>query len=225
MFPLKWAFMTIQIVSIVLSQSFGFRNKQGAIISRDSTNILCHMDIEQQFNPILDEILIERVVGTDNHEFIKMYISEEMKNYGWTIELDEFKASTPKGIYNMTNVVATLNPLADRYIVVACHYDSKLMKFIFVGATDSAVPCAMMMYMARSLNQQLEAFKNSPLSLMMVFFDGEEAFVKWNKTDSLYGSRHLASKMENTKFFHRGRQLNQLYRIVSYLLSSPILYH
>jgi hypothetical protein len=32
------------------------------------------MDIEQQFNPILDEILIERVVGTDNHEFIKMVI-------------------------------------------------------------------------------------------------------------------------------------------------------
>lgn len=84
-----------------------------------------------------------------------------MKNYGWTVELDEFEASTPKGIYNMTNVVATLNPLADRYIVVACHYDSKLMKFKFVGATDSAVPCAMMMYMAKSLKQRLEAFKNS----------------------------------------------------------------
>lgn len=55
---------------------------------------------------------------------------------------------------------------------------------------------------------------------MMVFFDGEEAFIKWTKTDSLYGSRHLASKMENTKFVHRGRQLNQLYRIVNYLLSS-----
>lgn len=29
------------------------------------------MGIEQQFKPILDEILIERVVGTSNHEFIK----------------------------------------------------------------------------------------------------------------------------------------------------------
>lgn len=55
---------------------------------------------------------------------------------------------------------------------------------------------------------------------MMVFFDGEEAFVEWTDSDSLYGSRHLASKMENTKFLHNGRQLNQLYRIVSYLLFS-----
>lgn len=84
-----------------------------------------------------------------------------MKNNGWTVELDEFKAMTPKGVYNMTNVVATLNPMADRYIVIACHYDSKLMDFYFVGATDSAVPCAMMIYMAESLNQRLETFKNT----------------------------------------------------------------
>lgn len=84
-----------------------------------------------------------------------------MKHNGWTVELDEFKASTPKGIFNMTNVVATLNPSADRYLVVACHYDSKLMRYTFVGATDSAVPCAMMLYMAASLNQRLEAFRNS----------------------------------------------------------------
>jgi len=33
----------------------------------------------------------------------------------------------------------------------------------------------------------------------MVFFDGEEAFKEWSKTDSLYGSRHLASFWENTQ--------------------------
>lgn len=53
---------------------------------------------------------------------------------------------------------------------------------------------------------------------MMVFFDGEEALVEWSESDSLYGSRHLAKKMENTKFVHEGREINQLYRIVSYLL-------
>lgn len=84
-----------------------------------------------------------------------------MKNNGWTVELDKFNAKTPNGILNMTNIVATLNPIADRYMVIACHYDSKLMDFYFVGATDSAVPCAMMMYMAESLNQRLEAFKNT----------------------------------------------------------------
>jgi len=210
---LKRTFVAIQIIAIVSSQLLSSRNKQGTIISQDTINKLCHMGIEQQFKPILDEMLIERVVGTKNHEFIKMYITEEMKSSGWTVELDEFVAATPKGKYKMTNIVATLNPVADRYVVIACHYDSKLMDFYFVGATDSAVPCAMMLYMAESLNQRLEAFKSTSLSLMMVFFDGEEAFVEWNESDSLYGSRHLASRMENTKFLHKGRQINQLHRI------------
>lgn len=84
-----------------------------------------------------------------------------MKNSGWVVELDEFKAFTPNGAFDMTNIVATLNPIADRFIVVACHYDSKFMDFYFVGATDSAVPCAMIIYMAQSLSQRLEAFKNT----------------------------------------------------------------
>ena len=32
----------------------------------------------------------------------------------------------------------------------------------------------------------------------MVFFDGEEAWVEWSSTDSLYGSRHLAEIWSNT---------------------------
>ena len=31
----------------------------------------------------------------------------------------------------------------------------------------------------------------------MIFFDGEEAFVRWSNSDSLYGSRHLAEKWTN----------------------------
>eukprot|EP01089_Gocevia_fonbrunei_P015897 TRINITY_DN478_c0_g1_i2.p1 TRINITY_DN478_c0_g1~~TRINITY_DN478_c0_g1_i2.p1 ORF type:complete len:192 (-),score=34.82 TRINITY_DN478_c0_g1_i2:55-630(-) len=33
-------------------------------------------------------------------------------------------------------------------------------------------------------------------SLTVIFFDGEEAFGEWTKTDSLYGSRHLAERWE-----------------------------
>jgi len=35
-------------------------------------------------------------------------------------------------------------------------------------------------------------------SLQLIFFDGEEAFVEWTDTDSLYGSRHLAELMQTT---------------------------
>lgn len=33
----------------------------------------------------------------------------------------------------------------------------------------------------------------------MIFFDGEEAFKDWTRTDSLYGSRHLANKWSVTR--------------------------
>ena len=32
-------------------------------------------------------------------------------------------------------------------------------------------------------------------SLQLIFFDGEEAFVRWTDTDSIYGARHLAESM------------------------------
>lgn len=41
--------------------------------------------------------------------------------------------------------------------------------------------------------------QQSDVTLQMVFFDGEEALVRWTKTDSLYGARHLAEKWSNTR--------------------------
>ena len=72
-----------------------------------------------------------------------------MNGLGWTVEEDSFDNNTPVGRKRFTNVVATLNPDAPRHLVLACHYDSKLdREGQFVGATDSAVPCAMMLNLA-----------------------------------------------------------------------------
>lgn len=37
------------------------------------------------------------------------------------------------------------------------------------------------------------------LSLKLVFFDGEEAFVNWGPDDSIYGARHLAKKYSENR--------------------------
>ena len=77
--------------------------------------------------------------------------------------------------------------------MLAAHYDTKISPVGFIGATDSAVPCAMMLHLARLLDSLLPAPDLVPeLSLTFIFFDGEEAFKSWSSTDSLYGSRHLA---------------------------------
>lgn len=84
---------------------------------------------------ILDNILIPRVVGTPNHERVLEYIVGELKKYQWHVEIDEFRDKTPNfGELAFKNIVGTLNPNAERYLVLACHYDSKYFaKEEFVG--------------------------------------------------------------------------------------------
>lgn len=49
------------------------------------------------------------------------------------------------------------------------------------------------------------------IGLMLVFFDGEEAFLNWSDDDSLYGSRHLARKWEVTKYKNE-REIDRIVR-------------
>lgn len=86
-------------------------------------------------NDVLDKILIPRVVGTTNHEKVFQYIKNELMKLNWNVDIDEFEDNTPNfGALTFKNIIATLNPDADRYLVLACHYDSKYFeKEIFVG--------------------------------------------------------------------------------------------
>lgn len=85
-------------------------------------------------------------------------------------------------------------------LALVAHYDSKLTPTGFIGATDSAAPCAMIMHAARSVDKALtakwaimEAEGRSGLEeekgVQILFLDGEEAFVSWTDSDSLYGAR------------------------------------
>lgn len=87
-----------------------------------------------------------------------------------------------------------------------------ILIFNTIGATDSAVPCAMMINLAKVMSRQLEPLKDNRLSLMFIFFDGEEAFRHWGPTDSIYGARHLASNWEHTTYKDGA---NHLQRMVS----------
>ncbi|CAB3223689.1 unnamed protein product [Arctia plantaginis] len=164
------------------------------------------------FRTVLDEILIPRVVGTPNHLKVGNYIVNQMRGLGWDVTENVFADQTPIfGTLNFKNIIAKLNPNADRYLVLACHYDSKYMReHAFVGATDSAVPCAMMINLAKVMSRELEPLKNNRLSLMFIFFDGEEAFRQWGPTDSIYGARHLASNWEQTSYKDGANHLQRI---------------
>ena len=70
--------------------------------------------------------------------------------------MDEFDDFTPIGPKRFTNIIATLNPNAKRRLMLAAHYDSKYFpenpdgtKRFFLAATDSAIPCAMLIEIAK----------------------------------------------------------------------------
>lgn len=79
-----------------------------------------------------------------------------MSGLGWSVEEDSFNDTTPFGEKRFTNIIAVRDPSASRSLTLACHFDSKLFSdFEFIGATDSAVPCAMLIDLARHLNSSL----------------------------------------------------------------------
>jgi glutaminyl-peptide cyclotransferase len=128
--------------------------------------------------------------------------------HGWSVQLDEFTAATPHGPKLMTNVIATCagptaaasaGPSSER-VVVAAHYDSKYFapgEGEFIGATDSAVPCAMLLLFAEAIAAQQWAPTST---LVLVFFDGEEAYEAWTQTDSTYGARTLPVTVCHCRF-------------------------
>lgn len=90
-----------------------------------------------------------------------------MLQLGWHVDQDRFTDNTPLGPMNFTNIVAQHNPTAKRFLVLACHYDSLMLKGVenFVAATDSAVPCAMMLQLAKILaNKPLKKSQNVRLT-------------------------------------------------------------
>lgn len=56
--------------------------------------------------------------------------------------------------------------------------------------------------------------------MQLIFFDGEEAFQDWSDDDSLYGSRHLASKMSSHSFYrtNSAQQIRDIDRIDALVL-------
>ncbi|KAI9594754.1 hypothetical protein BDF19DRAFT_94976 [Syncephalis fuscata] len=141
----------------------------------------------------LKPFLVPRVVGTESHRKVQDYIRKTFTDLGWKIDEDRFNASTPLGIKSFNNIVATKFPDATRQLVLSAHYDSKYFappdENKFIGATDSSVPCAMLVDIATSLNSRLDRLRDTDRGLQIIFFDGEEAFKTWTHTDSIYGSR------------------------------------
>ncbi|XP_069918108.1 glutaminyl-peptide cyclotransferase-like protein isoform X2 [Oryctolagus cuniculus] len=166
--------------------------------------VVGQLDLQRLWGTFLRPLLVVRAPGTPGSLQVRKFLEATLRTLaaGWHVELDPFTASTPLGPLDFGNVVATLDPGAARHLTLACHYDSKFFppgSAPFVGATDSAVPCALLLELAQALDLELSRAKEqaAPVTLQLLFLDGEEALKEWGPKDSLYGSRHLARLMES----------------------------
>uniref|UniRef100_A0A8C5KUA3 Glutaminyl-peptide cyclotransferase n=1 Tax=Jaculus jaculus TaxID=51337 RepID=A0A8C5KUA3_JACJA len=196
---------------------------QPAVLNSSSLQQIAEgTNISEMWRNDLRPLLIERYPGSPGSYAARQHIMQQIQRLqaDWVLEVDTFLSQTPYGHRSFSNIISTLNPDAKRHLVLACHYDSKYFPHwdgrVFVGATDSAVPCAMMLELARALDKRLLSLKDvsgskPDLSLQLIFFDGEEAFLHWSPQDSLYGSRHLARKMASTPHPPGARGTNQLH--------------
>ena len=173
---------------------------------------------------LLAPILRPRVPGSEGSTYVQNHFADFFKTNlpKWDIAYQNSTSKTPTSGNKelpFVNLIMSRDPpwttpgQVSRLTLVA-HYDSKLTPDGFIGATDSAAPCAMLMHAANSIDAALtkkwEAMHKGGRGeggylgfeehqgVQIIFLDGEEAFVTWTDDDSLYGARSLAEEWETT---------------------------
>lgn len=169
-------------------------------------------DFDIQAGALLSPILIPRVPGTPGsakvQEHFVSFFREQLPL--WTLEWHNSTSTTPATgdtLVPFSNLIFRRDPPwaktgdVSRLTLVA-HYDSLYRPEGFIGATDSAAPCAVLMHVARSVDAALsrkweaggsggdELEDVEEKGVQIVFLDGEEAWVSWTETDSIYGARY-----------------------------------
>ena len=181
-------------------------------------------DFDIKKGKLLAPILQPRVPGTPGSTAVLQHFANFFKDElpTWEIAYQNSTSRTPvtgsKEI-PFINMIATRDPPWTTpgevgYLTLVAHYDSRITPEGFIGAIDSAAPCAMLMHAARSLEPALakkwasmdevgikmedyDSGMEEHKGIQIMFLDGEEAFDTWTDTDSVYGARSLAAEMES----------------------------
>ena len=202
------SFFSLLPVSLLLSLSVAYTS-----LSDDTLKGLPSpgTDFDIRKGAILAPILRPRVSGTKGNEEVREHFVNFFKTTlpNWTLEFHNSTSTTPTSngkAIPFVNLIATRDPPGTHpgqvgRLTLVAHYDSKLTPHGFIGATDSAAPCAMLLHAARSIDAALtkkwEGMDaegvdelDEHVGIQILLLDGEEAFKSWSDTDSLYGARY-----------------------------------
>ncbi|CAN8101312.1 unnamed protein product [Discula destructiva] len=166
---------------------------------------------------LLAPILIPRVPDTPGSDAVQKHFIDFFATHLplWTVSFHNTTATTPatgSKLVNFRNLILRRDPPGSAVgdvsrLTLAAHYDSLYRPEGFIGATDSAAPCAMLLHVARSVDEALTRMwaaaadddgldEDEDKGVQILLLDGEEAWVSWTDDDSTYGSRALAEHWE-----------------------------
>lgn len=134
-----------------------------------------------------------RPPASEGFEKTLQYLETTLKGLGWNTTRQTFRAATPDGPVDFTNLLARHSSAPDHPsslpVVLGGHIDSKKLPFPFVGANDGGSSTGVMLELARVLS----ANSSAASQIELAFFDGEEAFrPNITPSDGLYGSKYFA---------------------------------
>jgi len=134
-----------------------------------------------------------RPPASEGFEKTLQYLEATLKGFGWNTTRQTFRAATPDGPVDFTNLLARHSSAPAHPnslpVVLGGHIDSKKLPFPFVGANDGGSSTGVILELARILSAKPSAASQIELA----FFDGEEAFrPNITPSDGLYGSKYFA---------------------------------
>ncbi|TDZ71933.1 Glutaminyl-peptide cyclotransferase [Colletotrichum trifolii] len=209
----------LAILHILFAASvYAYTPLTDAVLRNISVN---EADFDIHNGPLLSPILIPRVPGTPGQvktqqHFVDFWTKNLPK---WSVAWQNSTGKTPATGDTQVpfqNLIVRREPPWTKpgqanYLTLVAHYDSKREPEGFIGATDSAAPCAMLMHLAKALDGYMTQMYDEmvaigenggtveqDMGLQILLLDGEEAFKSWTDTDSLYGARSLALEWEST---------------------------
>ncbi|KAL9569896.1 hypothetical protein ACKAV7_005959 [Fusarium commune] len=161
-------------------------------------------DFDIKDGKLLAPILIPRVPGTEGQRRAQKHFVEFFKDNlpEWKLEMQNSTSKTP---VHGNKQIPFSNLIFRRDPPWAQNGDDSLAQ----STALSIAPCAMLMHVARSIEDALTAKWDKiqkdgsaddgleeTQGIQIIFLDGEEAFKHWTEEDSLYGARSLAEEWE-----------------------------
>ncbi len=163
-------------------------------------------DLDPQRGTLLSPILTTRVPGTAGHAAVQQHFVNFFgaKLPKWKLEWRNSTAKTTTGAdVRISNLVFIREPPWTKpgqanFLTLAAHYDSKSTPEGLISAMDGAVPCAILLHIARSIDGYMTQMHDEmaalgeggtvqmDMGIQIVFLDGKESFDE--SEAALYGS-------------------------------------